>query len=122
AVSVLKPNNCIQYRESGWTSYGIVQQIFDFKKPNGTNEVVFLINPIKNLYPKDLQSPSKWFRYILFLLKAVVGQVDDEFVYLAPKCVHATAAYRLLPSNVFGIPEGGIILRPYEYDSQLELI
>ncbi|KAG0148645.1 hypothetical protein CROQUDRAFT_41132 [Cronartium quercuum f. sp. fusiforme G11] len=122
SVSVLKPNNCIQYKESSRTLYGLVQQIFEFKKPNGTHEVVFLINPIDNLFPKDLQSPSKWFCYILFLLKAVVGQVDNEFLYLAPKCVHATAAYCLLPSNVFGIPEGGIILWPYEYDSQLELL
>ncbi|KAG0143059.1 hypothetical protein CROQUDRAFT_202380 [Cronartium quercuum f. sp. fusiforme G11] len=122
SVSILKPNNCIQYKESGQTSYGIVQQIFEFKNPKGTSEVVFLINPIKNLYPKDLQSPSKWFCYILFLLKAIVGQVEEEFVYLAPKCVCATAAYCLLPSNVFGIPEGGIILQPFEYDSQLQLI
>ncbi|KAG0142861.1 hypothetical protein CROQUDRAFT_49650 [Cronartium quercuum f. sp. fusiforme G11] len=121
-VSVLKPNNCVQYKESGQTLYGLVQQIFEFKQPNGRHEVVFLINPINNLFPKDLQSPSKWFRYILFLLKVVVGQIDDEFLYLAPKCVCSTAAYRLLSSNVFGIPEGGIILQPYDYDSQLELL
>ncbi|EGG06996.1 uncharacterized protein MELLADRAFT_106235 [Melampsora larici-populina 98AG31] len=64
SVSVLKPNNCIKYKEG--------------------------------------------------------GQVLDSSVFVSPTKVTAVAAYRLLPNDTWGIPEGGIILRPCDHKSVLE--
>ncbi|EGG01735.1 uncharacterized protein MELLADRAFT_110771 [Melampsora larici-populina 98AG31] len=121
SVSVLKPNNCIEFKQHGKVQYGFVRQIYHFATPEGKWNTVFLVNPINNLFPKDLDSTSKDFRYILFLLKAVVGIVEEEFTYLSPQSVSCVAAYRLLPPHTFGIAEAGIILRPSDYNSQLSI-
>ncbi|KAG0139113.1 hypothetical protein CROQUDRAFT_12404, partial [Cronartium quercuum f. sp. fusiforme G11] len=68
-VSVLKPNNCIQYKVEDKTCYGMVWQIYQFCNPHQDHKwvTVFIINLIANLYAKKLESPSRNFRYILFL-------------------------------------------------------
>lgn len=121
SISMIKPNNCIVYKLAGKTYYGLVRQIYQFNNPFRKRENVILVNPIKNLFPKLEQTPSRFFRYILFLHKCVVGQIDEEFVYVLTKKVVNVAAYRLLPTDVFGIDEGEIILRPYDYTSQLDI-
>lgn len=120
-VSVMKPNNCIKYMSQGQTVYGVVRQIYEFSNPGGVWETALIVNPIINFYPKLLESSSTHFRYILFLLKSVVGQIDSEFIFVSPDRVECVAAYRLLPKGVFSIQEGGIILRPYDSNAQLEL-
>lgn len=110
SISVIKPNNCIVYKSEGKTYYALVRQVYEYSNPLRRRKIVVLVNPIKNLFPKHETSPSRFFRYILFLHKCVVGQIDEEFVYLSPKKVVNVAAYRLLPSDVFGINKGGIIL------------
>lgn len=51
-----------------------------------------------------------------------MGKIDGEFVIVPPEDVVCVAAYRILPANTFGIDEGGIILRPYDYEAQLDLV
>lgn len=120
-LSVLKPNNCIKYVDDERTCYGLVQQIYDFKDPKDQWQTVLMINPIEDLYGKDLQSPSRFFRKLCFLLKGVVGKIERSFVYVSPVKVRAVAGYRLLPKDTFNILEDGIIIRPYDYNSQLAI-
>lgn len=120
-VSVMKPNNCVKFKDTGVTLYGMVRQIYVYSNPMGIWETALLVNPITNLFPKKKDSPSHSFRYILFLLKSVVGKVDEEFIIVRPEKVVCVAAYRLLPEKTFGIESGGIILRPYDYDAQLDV-
>lgn len=122
SVSVTKPNNCIAYKSEGKTHYGIIRQIYEFSNPYYKREEVLLVNPIENLFPKAEVSPLRFFRYILFLHKCVVGKIDQEFVYVSPKKVVSVAAYRLLPEDVFGIDEGGIVLCPFDYASQVDIM
>lgn len=121
-ISVLKPNNCIKYVKDERTCYGLVQQIYNFKDPMDQWQTVLMINPIQDLYGKDLQSPTRFFRKLCFLLKCVVGKVEATFVYVSPVRVRAMAAYRMLLKDTFSVPEDGIILRPYDYDSQLAIV
>ncbi|EGG10472.1 uncharacterized protein MELLADRAFT_103067 [Melampsora larici-populina 98AG31] len=121
-VSVLKPNNCIEYKDEGKTKYGIIRQIYEYQNVKEKWETVLLVSPINNLYPKDLESPSRIFRYLIFLLKCVVGQIDKHHIILPTKSVVCVAAYRLLPTDVFGIKDNGIMLRPYDYNSQLDIV
>ncbi|EGG03721.1 uncharacterized protein MELLADRAFT_117259 [Melampsora larici-populina 98AG31] len=120
SVSVLKPNNCIKYKDNGKTAYAMIKQIYVFTNPSGDEQTELLVNPILNVFPKDLSSPSKHFRYILHLLKCIVGQVEDRCIFVSPSNVIAVAAYRLLPNDTLSVSEGGIILRPFDHQSQLE--
>ncbi|KAG0140878.1 hypothetical protein CROQUDRAFT_52585, partial [Cronartium quercuum f. sp. fusiforme G11] len=81
-----------------------------------------IVNPIINLYPKDTESPSSYFRYIVFLLKCVIGEIDPQFIILSPQDVCCLCAFHLLPVQVFGIEEGGIIIRPFDFKSQLDIL
>lgn len=119
-VSAIKPNNCVKYLCEGKVCYGLIRQIYEFCNAYDKWETVLIVNPIINLYPKDLESPSKFFRFLLFLLKCVVGQIDPEFIVLSTQQVKSVAAYCLLPDTIFGIDEGGIILRPCDYNATLD--
>ncbi|EGF99755.1 uncharacterized protein MELLADRAFT_68357 [Melampsora larici-populina 98AG31] len=119
-VSVLKPNNCIKYKHGGKSMYAMIKQIYVFTNPSGNEQTELLVHPIENLFPKDATSPSKDFRYLLHSLKCVIGRVEDHSVFVSPSNVVAVAAYRLLPNNTLSVAEGGVILRPYDYQSQLE--
>lgn len=121
-VSAIKPNNCIKYIAGGKTSYGLIRQIYEFSNPFDRWQTALLVNPISDLYPKDLESPSRHFIFVLFLLKCVLGQVDSEFVLVAPDQVKCVAAYRLLPNGTFGVQESGILLRPCDYNAELDIV
>ncbi|EGG09079.1 uncharacterized protein MELLADRAFT_104354 [Melampsora larici-populina 98AG31] len=120
SVSVLKPNNCIKYKEAGKSRYAMVRQIYQFTDPVGSVRTELWVNPIENLFSKDLDSPSKNFRYLLHLMKCVLGKVEDHCIFVSPAKVVAVAAYRLLPDNTLSVAEGGIMLLPYDYKSQNE--
>ncbi|KAG0149623.1 hypothetical protein CROQUDRAFT_39610 [Cronartium quercuum f. sp. fusiforme G11] len=121
-LSVMKPHNCVLYKHDGKTKYGIIRQIYEFENVKQKWQMVCLVSPINNLYPKDLESPSCFFRYIIFLLKCVVGKIDKDHVIVPTESIVCVAAYRLLPPDVFGIKDNGIILRPYDYNSQLDIV
>lgn len=118
-VSVIKPNNCIKYSWEGKVCYAIIKQIYEYSHPYGKWESCLLVNPIVDLYPKDLESPSRHFRFTLLLLKCVVGKIQSYFRIVSSENVKTVCAYRILPDDTFGIQDGGIILRPYDYDSHL---
>ncbi|EGG03620.1 uncharacterized protein MELLADRAFT_65468 [Melampsora larici-populina 98AG31] len=118
SVSVLKPNNVIKYRKDGKSHYAMIRQIYIIQNPTGGHEARFLANPIEDIFFKDRTSPSKHFRYIVHLLKCVIGQTKDTAIFISPAQVSVVAAYRLLPNNTFGIAEGGIVLRPCDKRSQ----
>ncbi|KAG0139815.1 hypothetical protein CROQUDRAFT_694902 [Cronartium quercuum f. sp. fusiforme G11] len=121
-VLVVKPNHCIQYKTDGKTHYRFIRQIYQFSNPSQEWQTILIVNPIKNLYPKDTESPSSYFHYIIFLLKCVVGEIDPQFVILSPQDVCCVCAFCLLPAQVFGIEEGGIIVRPFDFKSQLDIL
>ncbi|KAH9808329.1 hypothetical protein DFH28DRAFT_910274 [Melampsora americana] len=118
SISVLKPNNCVKYEMAGKACYGMVRQIYQLTDPVGCLRTEVWINPIENLFPKDLASSSKNFRYLLHLMKCVLGRIEDRCMFLSPDRVVAVAAYRLLPNDTFSIDEGGIILLPFDHKSQ----
>ncbi|KAG0150705.1 hypothetical protein CROQUDRAFT_676435 [Cronartium quercuum f. sp. fusiforme G11] len=121
-VLVMKPNNCIEYKDEGKTKYGIIRQIYEYQNVTDKWETVLLVSPINNLYPKELESPSRIFRYLIFLLKCVVGKIDKNHVIVPTESVVCVASYCLLPPDVFGIKDNGIMLRPYDYNSQLNIV
>lgn len=120
-VSEIKPNNCIKYISGGKRRYGMIRQIYKFASINDTWAKSLLVNPIVDKYPKDLDSPSTHFRFVLFSLKCVLGQINPDFAVLSPSQVKCVAAYRLLPDGTFGIQESGIFLRPCDYNTELEV-
>lgn len=120
-ISVMKPNNCVKYIEAGQTKYGIMAEIYEYKFPENKVKTTLKMFPVTNLYPKDLISTSVFFRKLCFLLKVVVGKVESVPIYVSPSRVSCTAAYRMLPPDSFQIPESGIIIRPYDYDSHLSV-
>ncbi|KAG0138918.1 hypothetical protein CROQUDRAFT_55502, partial [Cronartium quercuum f. sp. fusiforme G11] len=120
-VLVVKPNHCIQYKFDGKKNYSFIRQIYQFSNPSQKWQTILLFNPIKNLYPKDTGSPSSYFHYIVFLLKCVVGKIDPQFIILSPQNVCCVCAFHLLPAQVFGIEEGGIIIWPFDFKSQLDI-
>lgn len=109
-VSPMAPNNCVCYVRGGRRKYGIVKQVYQYAGPSGNVECAVLVKPIKDWFGKDLQSPSKHFRFILYLLRAVVGEIGEEEVFLGPEEITSVAAYRMLPNHTFGLKNGGIIL------------
>lgn len=60
-VSVMKPINCVKYKDEGKTLYGVVRQIYVYSNPKGLWETALLVNPITNLFPKLTTSPSHEF-------------------------------------------------------------
>lgn len=99
----------------------MVNQIYEFENPYGKWKTVLFVNPIRDLYPKKLDCPSTHFRWTLFLLQCVLGDIQPDMIIVKPKSVRSVAAYRLLPEDTFGIPTGGIMLRAYDHDSHLTL-
>lgn len=81
SVSVLKPNNCVKFKKDGKVKYGFIRQIYEFFNPENMHETVLIVNPINTVFPKDMYCSSKDFRFILHLLKCVVGRVEDECVF-----------------------------------------
>lgn len=121
-VSSSKPHNCVKYEVEGKVNYGIVIQIYEFKNPVNQDESVLKIAPVHNLYPKDLDSLTKFFCKLCYLLKVVVGRLETSTVLLSPSLVTSVAAYRKLSPDTFNIPADGIIVRPYDYDSTLSVL
>lgn len=109
-VSVIKPNNCIKFSWEGKSRYGMIRQIYEFESPYGEWKTVMFVNPIQNLYPKKLDCPSTYFRYIIFLLQCVIGEIKHELIVFKLKRVKCVASYCLLPEDTFSIPTSGIIL------------
>lgn len=118
---VMTPNNCIQYKLEGKTKYGLIRQIYIYQDVKGEFKTVCLVSPIHNVYPKELESSSRLFWYVIFLLKCIVGQIEKSRVIVPTESVVCVAAYRLLPPDVFEIKDDGIILQPYDYNSQLDI-
>lgn len=51
-----------------------------------------------------------------------MGQVDHTKALVgAPSDILSVAAYRLLPPNVFGIDNNGIVLVPYDHKALLDI-
>lgn len=109
-VSPMAPNNCVCYTELGRRRYAMVTQVYQYAGPSGPAECAVLVRPVRNLFGKDLKSPSKQFRYTLYLMRAVVGEIGEEDFFLNPNEITSMAAYRLLPNHTFGLKNGGIIL------------
>lgn len=109
-VSPMAPNNCVCYTQLGRRKYGIIEQIYMFEGPSGKAECGVLIKPIIDRFGKDLESPSKHFRFTLYLLRTVVGEVSDWQVFLSPAQITSVAVYRFLPPHTFGLKNGGITL------------
>lgn len=84
-VSPMAPNNCVCYVRSGRRKYGIVKQIYQYESPAGKPECAVLVRPVRDCFGKDLQSPWKHFRFTLYLLRAVVGEVGEEEIVLGPE-------------------------------------
>lgn len=84
-ISPLAPNNCICYVRSGRRRYAMIQQIYTFSGPSGGQQWGVLVKPVHNRFGKDLQAASKNFRWMLYLLRSVVGEIGDETFFLSPE-------------------------------------
>ncbi|KAG0142569.1 hypothetical protein CROQUDRAFT_681495, partial [Cronartium quercuum f. sp. fusiforme G11] len=90
--------------------YMMVKNIYVFQSPSGNTEWAVLVRPVKDCFGKDLGSPSRHFRFILYLFHTVVGEIEEDEVFLNPEDITSVAAYRLLPPHTFGLKDGGIML------------
>lgn len=79
------------------------------------------LSPVTNLFPKDLKSTSTFFQKLCFLLKVVVGKVEDEHIFVSPVIVTCVACYQILPPNTFQISRSAIIIRQYDYEPNLSI-
>lgn len=121
-VTTTKPQNCVVAKISGKVCYGIVKQFYTFADHTGKQRSLVVLSPITNMYPKRTQGPTSRFRYYLYLFKAIMGQVDHTKALVgAPSDILSVAAYRLLPPNVFGIDNNGIVLVPYDHKALLDI-
>lgn len=115
-ISPRKPNNMVMYREGNkGRRFAKVKQIYRFEIGAGGVEEAVLVEPIIDMYPKAIMGPSRNFRYYLHIMGCVVGEIKkDVTLFLNLKDVKAVAAYRLLPPQTFGLPRGGVILKPID--------
>lgn len=120
-VSVMKPNNCIKYKEKGKSCYGIINQILEYKDYGSTVNTILRLYPVDNIYRQDSESVTHFFRNLCSLLKVVVGRLEENTVYISPHSVTSFAAYQSLPDDTFSILNRGIIIRTYDYDSHLSV-
>lgn len=88
----------------------MVKQVYIFEGALGENEWVVLVTLIRNCFGKDLQAPSKNFRWMLYLMRAVVWVVEDEkLFFLSLDEFTSVSAYWSLPPNTFGLNQGIIL-------------
>lgn len=88
----------------------MVKQVYVFEGALGENEWVVLVTLIRNCFGKDLQAPSKMFRWMLYLMRAVVWVVEDEKpFFLSLDEFTSVSAYWSLPPNTFGLNQGIIL-------------
>lgn len=123
-VSTTPPNNCVVANMVGkGIRYGMVTHIYRLRDHNFAERTLLFIRPIKNIYPKLLGVPTTRFRFFLWLLKVVIGQVSDaqRGFLIEPQHVDSVAAYRLFRRPAFGIQSRGIILTPYTRSPLLDL-
>ncbi|KAH9461056.1 hypothetical protein MJO29_009561 [Puccinia striiformis f. sp. tritici] len=110
-VTVLKPNNVVMYKEDGVRVYGMVQQIYEMNAPEGKVDVWVQLKEMNNAFqkPSNFKTPSLRFRRYLSRMRLVVGAFSiPELTYIEASL---TAAYRLLPSQTFGLHSEAMILR-----------
>ncbi|KNZ59353.1 hypothetical protein VP01_1751g6 [Puccinia sorghi] len=88
-VSVLQPNNCVQFRDNGQVKYGFVREIIVYEQPGEGKRVLCDVEKIENLF-----------------CKTVVGRIiRDENSHLCNKelvpveSIENLAAYRWLPEE-----------------------
>ncbi|POW12298.1 hypothetical protein PSTT_04651 [Puccinia striiformis] len=113
-ISVKPPNNCVVAKVDGKSHYGFVKEIYSVNDPRGGSKVVVLLNKITNLFPKRLGLRTSNFRHLLYLHKAIVGNIDiKEQKIVQSNTIDSLAAYRKLAPYTFGIKSDGIILTPY---------
>lgn len=120
-ISPVAPNNCVCYVRSGRRRYAMIKQIYVLSGPSGGVIWGVLVNPVHNRFGKDLQAPSKHFRWMLYLLRSVVGEIGEESFFLSPEDITSVAAYRLLPAHTFGLKTGGIILTSQIFSHSLAM-
>ncbi|KAG0152478.1 hypothetical protein CROQUDRAFT_649904 [Cronartium quercuum f. sp. fusiforme G11] len=111
-ILALGANRCVCFMREKWKMYGMVKQIHMYNGGDGKPKTAVLINPIKDCYGKDLLSPSKNFRYILYLFRTIVGEIEEQSFFIAPDQILSTCAFRILLPQTFGLISGGVILTP----------
>lgn len=119
-VSVLPPNNCVVIKRNGIISYGLVNEILVYTHPGQGLRAVCEIIKISNLFCKVKRSPTTQFRFWLYTMKAVVGCVEQNVELVPAEAIANLAAYRRLPSGIFGL-KNGIILTPVNRLGSLEI-
>ncbi|POV94657.1 hypothetical protein PSHT_16090 [Puccinia striiformis] len=122
-ISVKPPNNCVVAKVDGKSHYGFVKEIYSVNDPRGGSKVVVLLNKITNLFPKRLGLRTSNFRHLLYLHKAIVGNIDiKEQKIVQSNTIDSLAAYRKLAPYTFGIKSDGIILTPISRTPILDII
>ncbi|EGF97794.1 uncharacterized protein MELLADRAFT_114077 [Melampsora larici-populina 98AG31] len=56
------------------------------------------------------------------LYQVQVGRVQSQTIFVSPNTVTAVAAYRLLDDHTHAIPKDGVILRPCDHTSELDIL
>ncbi|KAG0139059.1 hypothetical protein CROQUDRAFT_12489, partial [Cronartium quercuum f. sp. fusiforme G11] len=111
-ISPKSPNNCVMVRINGLKRFGIVDQIYQITFGNVIESVV-LLKPVVQRYGKVDKSASANFRYNLYLLRTVVGQVKEKIsFFVRSSSIISLVAYRKLHPHTLGLKEGGIIMWP----------
>ncbi|MBW0529826.1 hypothetical protein O181_069541 [Austropuccinia psidii MF-1] len=113
-VTPMKPHNCVMYRHNNQISYGLITEILQFDHPLGHQDWALAINPIRNCYAKDLNSPTRTFQFLCYMMKVVIGQILDTRLFIHPNEIGCLMAYRYLAYDTFNIPSNGIIMVPVD--------
>ncbi|POW10331.1 hypothetical protein PSTT_06172 [Puccinia striiformis] len=112
-VSVASPNNCICFK---------VQQNIEVTLPGHQSFNLLRIERIENRFCKGARQGSSVFRYWLYQMKTVIGQVfPGRYDFIPTSAVQSIVAYRRLPNNTYGLNSGGVMMVPVNHLSVLQI-
>ncbi|KAI7941162.1 hypothetical protein MJO28_013447 [Puccinia striiformis f. sp. tritici] len=121
-VSVASPNNCICFKVQQNIEYGFIHDIIRVTLPGHQSFNLLRIERIENRFCKGARQGSSVFRYWLYQMKTVIGQVfPGRYDFIPTSAVQSIVAYRRLPNNTYGLNSGGVMMVPVNHLSVLQI-